>query len=130
MNIFGCNYRKVQNYGPVKRAQCKNCKNETTFQLQKTSTWFAIFLLPIIPYRTNYLLVCPICKNYEEIDSSEFYDIIDRIQSQKESENQMVSPDSYVTENGAIYRTETQLNFIKQMKEIELERDKRKNKND
>lgn len=130
MIIFGWDYRRVQNYGPVKRDQCKDCKNETTFQLQKLSTWFTIFLLPIIPYRTNYLLVCPICKSYEEIDSSEFYDIIDRIQSQKESENQMVSPDSYVTENGAIYRTETQLNFIRQMKEIEMEREKRKNQND
>lgn len=125
MIIFGWDYRKVQNYGPVKRERCNGCSNETTFQLQKLSTWFTLFLIPVVPYRTNYLLVCPICKNYEEIDSSEFLDFIDHIQSQKESESQMVSSDSYVTENGAIYRTETQLNFIRQMKEIEMEREKR-----
>ena len=125
MIIFGWDYRKVQNYGPVKRERCNSCSNETTYQLQKLSTWFTLFLIPVIPYRTNYLLVCPICKNYEEIDSSEFLDFIDHIQSQKESESQMVASDSYVTENGAIYRTETQLNFIRQMKEIEMEREKR-----
>ncbi len=130
MVILGWDYKKIQNYGPVKREQCNNCNNETTFQLQKLSTWFTLFLLPIIPYRTDYLLVCPICKNYHEIDSSEFYDFIDHIQNQNESENQTVSPDSYITENGAIYRTETQLNFIRQMKEIEIEMEKRKKQND
>ncbi|WP_010248441.1 zinc-ribbon domain-containing protein [Acetivibrio cellulolyticus] len=130
MSIFGRDYRKVKNYGPVKRERCNNCCNESTFQLQKLSTWFTLFSIPIIPYRTNYLLVCPICKNYEEIDSSEFLDYVDLIQSQKESENQLLSSDGYITESGAIYRTETQLNFIRQMKEIEMEREKRNSSNE
>lgn len=129
MGILGWNYRKVKNYGPVKREQCKNCSNQSTLQLQKLSTWFTIFSVPLIPYRINYLLVCPICNNYEEIDSSEFIILLESIKMQNESENQMVSSDSYITENGAIYRTETQLNFIRQMKEIEMEKEKRNNSN-
>jgi hypothetical protein len=129
MDIFGWDYRKVKNYGPVKREKCKNCSNHSTLQLQKLSTWFTIFFVPIMPYRINYLLVCPICKNYEEIDSSEFLNFIEIIKMQNESENQMVSSDGYITENGTIYRTETQLNFIRQMKEIEMEKEKRNNSN-
>lgn len=130
MSIFGWDYLKVQNFGPVKREKCSNCNNEATFQLQKLTTCFAIFDFPIIPYRINYLLVCPLCRSYVEIESSEFYEFIDHIQSQKEAENPVLSSDGYVTENGAIYRTETQLNFIRQMKEIEMEREKRINGNE
>lgn len=129
MGILGWDYRKVKNYGPVKREQCKNCSNQSTLQLQKLSTWFTIFFVPIMPYRINYLLVCPICKNYEEIDSSEFLNFMESIKMQNEAESQMASSDGYVTEDGAIYRTETQLNFIKQMKEIEMEKEKRTNSN-
>lgn len=129
MEILEWNHKKVNNYGPVKREQCKNCSNQTTLQLQKLTTWFSIFNIPLIPYRINYLLVCPICNNYEEIDSSEFFIFLESIKMQNESENQMVSSDGYITENGAIYRTETQLNFIRQMKEIEMEKEKRNNPN-
>lgn len=65
-----------------------------------------------------------------EIEGTEFYEFIDRIQSDKETDSRMISPEGYVTENGAIYRTETQLNFIRQMKEIEMEREKRNNGKD
>jgi len=128
MSIFGWEHKKVQNYGPAKREKCNNCSNEATFQLQKLSIYFTIFGRPIIPYVISYRLVCPLCKNYIEIEGTEFYEFIDRIHSEKETDNRMISPDGYVTENGAIYRTETQLNFIRQMKEIEMEREKRNNK--
>ncbi|OPZ93768.1 MAG: hypothetical protein BWY74_01005 [Firmicutes bacterium ADurb.Bin419] len=130
MRVFGLDHRKIKNYGPVKRDKCNNCGNESTFQLQKLSTWFTLFLIPIIPYRINYLLVCPICNNSEEIDSSEFLDYIDLIQSQKDSESQLASSDGFITENGTICRTETQLNFIRQMREIEMEKENRNNSND
>ena len=125
MSVFGWNCKKLQNFGPIKREKCNNCGNEATFQLQKMTTYITLFEFPIIPYRINYLLVCPICKNYQEIESSEFYEFVDHIQSKKEAENPMISSDNYVTQNGSIYRTETQLNFIKQMKEIEMERERK-----
>lgn len=130
MSVFGWDYKQEQNFGPAKRKKCNHCSNETTFLLRKISICFTLFTFPIIPYKINFLLVCPICGKQQEIESSEFYELVAYIKSQKEDENQIVSPESYITENGAIYRTETQLNFIRQMKEIEMEREKRSNEND
>lgn len=130
MRVFGWDYKKAKNYGPVKRDKCNNCNNESTFHLQRLSTWFTLFLVPIIPYRVNYLLVCPICSKAIEIENSEFLEYIDMIQCQKDAESQLASQDAYITENGTICRTETQLNFIRQMKEIEMEREKRNSLND
>jgi len=130
MPVFGWDYRKEQNFGPSKREKCSSCDNEVTFLLRKISTCFTLFSFPIIPYKIDYILVCPICEKQHEIDSWEFYELVARIRSKNEDENQLASSERYITENGAIYRTETQINFIKQMKEIEMEREKRNNKSD
>lgn len=130
MPVFGWNYRKEQNFGPAKREKCSFCNNEVTFLLRKISTCVTLFSFPIIPYRIDYILICPICNKQHEIDSWEFYELVACIRNKNEDEDQLVSSERYITENGAIYRTETQINFIKQMKEIEMEREKRNNKSD
>jgi len=130
MPVFGWNYRKEQNFGPAKREKCSFCNNEVAFLLRKISTCVTLFSFPIIPYRIDYILICPICNKQHEIDSWEFYELVACIRNKNEDEDQLVSSERYITENGAIYRTETQINFIKQMKEIEMEREKRNNKSD
>lgn len=138
MAAFGCDHKKIQNYGWIKREHCDCCNSDTTLNLQKVSMWITVFGIPIITYKTNYILTCPICNTSRTISSNELYELIastddmedepEQIESDNEIQEagQFVLREGYITQNGAIYRTETQMNFIRQMCEFEIEKRKKK----
>ncbi|WP_185650488.1 RDD family protein [Clostridium sp. DJ247] len=65
----------------------------------------------VFPYEIKMLLVCPVCGSYIELNSEEF----------KELKNINVSNSEDIDNYG---KTETQINFIKQMKESKEEKEK------
>lgn len=130
MIIFGWGHRTAKNFGPVRRISCGNCNNETNWHLQKLTTWFTLFFIPVIPYRMDYLLVCPICRCCVEIKKEEFDQLKDRIDNSDEAARDSMSRvDSALSDSGAVRRTETQINFIRQMKELEMERERKNSLN-
>ncbi|MFZ5985883.1 MAG: zinc-ribbon domain-containing protein [Bacillota bacterium] len=131
MIIFGWGYRTAKNFGPVRKIRCNNCNNEATWHLQKLTSWFTLFFIPVIPYQSNYLLVCPVCRCCLELKKPEFDQLKDLVEGAGLSESQQASVqmDSILTEAGGVVRTETQLNFIRQMKELEEEKEKRNSLN-
>ncbi|MBN4057170.1 hypothetical protein JYU19_02565 [bacterium AH-315-J21] len=38
----------------------------------KISNWFTLFFIPIFPYSTKRLLVCPVCKVSFELESEQY----------------------------------------------------------
>lgn len=43
------------------RGHCKSCSSETVFRVARKRSWFALFSMPAITYRTERFLVCPVC---------------------------------------------------------------------
>ncbi|MCK4744799.1 zinc-ribbon domain-containing protein [Candidatus Parcubacteria bacterium] len=74
MIIFGWGHQTVKNYGVVFKNQCGNCKNDDYWQLIKTTTWFTLFFIPIIPYNVRHLLICPICEHGVELNNTKAYE--------------------------------------------------------
>ena len=59
--IWGSKYFTKVIGETVTRYRCSNCNNANPFQIIKQSKWFTIFFIPIFPYSTKYLELCPIC---------------------------------------------------------------------
>ncbi|TYQ16422.1 UNVERIFIED_CONTAM: zinc ribbon family protein [Acetivibrio alkalicellulosi] len=126
MIIFGWGHKTISKFGPVRKISCGNCNNETSWQLQKLTSWCTLFFLPVIPYRFDHLIVCPVCRCCLELDKTEFERLKELIKkpSNTMSKEDAIITDSIVKEAGGVIRTETQINFIRQMKEIQANKEK------
>jgi len=47
--------------GYTQMTQCANCNNLNAFEILCVRTWFTLFWIPIFPFSTKYLIMCPIC---------------------------------------------------------------------
>jgi hypothetical protein len=47
--------------GYTQMTQCAHCNNINPFQVLCVRTWFTLFWIPIFPFSTKYLIMCPIC---------------------------------------------------------------------
>lgn len=112
MIIFGWGKRTVKQYGASEEKYCYHCNNQNRWAYRKDTTWFTLFFIPVIPYETVYIQVCPVCGQYEKMDKVEF-------ESRVEGEITETS----AAENGKAAindgLTETQRNYWKQMEELE-----------
>jgi hypothetical protein len=109
--IWGFGHNRTKDYGVVAEAYCERCHNNVSRNMLKVTSWFTIFFIPIIPYRTMYLLVCPICGQAEQLDKETFLDLSGQgVQYQ---------------DNPYAGKTETQVTFLKQMEEARQARENR-----
>jgi zinc-ribbon family len=117
MLIFGFNHRKVKKYGPKKSYHCNSCSNIKNWELVEITFWFTLFFIPLIPYEKKYLLVCPVCNNSMSLTLEKFL----------KYKNDIIAPDTKNATNDDIYygKTETQINYLKQMREFEEERERK-----
>jgi hypothetical protein len=59
--IFG--WRTIVKYiGMVFKKMCDHCHNEDYWTLTKSTRWFTLFFIPVIPTSSKYFLACPVCK--------------------------------------------------------------------
>jgi len=54
MIIWG--FTTPKNFGPVRKIQCNNCNSETNWFLEKITSWLMLLFIPLVPYKTRYLL--------------------------------------------------------------------------
>ena len=47
--------------GIVDYLHCNSCNNDSNWKLRRTTSWFTLFFIPVIPYRRVYYVYCPIC---------------------------------------------------------------------
>ena len=59
--IFGWGHQTTNDRGPTVPAHCPNCDNDTWLHFLSFRTWFTLFFIPVIPYESKNLLLCPIC---------------------------------------------------------------------
>jgi uncharacterized protein YlaI len=136
--IFGWGKQTVKNHGPVHIFHCDHCNNDKNWTLYTRKTWFTLFFIPVIPYQIEHLMLCPICNHGVKLDNEKFNELKAVAQcnsdllSQKITQEQhsdmmraLASPPdgSSVGDKDLTGKTETQINYIKQMRELENQRD-------
>jgi len=116
--IFGFGHRKFKKFGFVSE-NCRRCNNYVNRELIKATSWFTLFFIPLIPYSTKYLLVCPICQDMIEVPKDEFFRLANG--GTPEYSNQTLHNGNAPADNDNKYagKTPTQINYIKQMEEYE-----------
>lgn len=61
MIIFGWGRGRAKDKGPAAPLTCPNCHNTSHYRYVSATRWFSLFFIPIIPYNTKHLLLCPVC---------------------------------------------------------------------
>jgi len=106
---WGRKTRKV--IGDVSVRTCLRCGTEAVWELCIIRTWFTIFFIPVFPCSKTYCISCPKCRSYMEISREQF----------KQLQDQIISGAAREKVNEELKycgKTETQINYLKQMKEI------------
>jgi len=134
--IFGWGHQTVKNHGPVKVYHCEHCNNDKVWMLHSRRTWFTLFFIPVIPYSTEHLMFCPICHYGVKVENAKFNELKAIAQCNLDLMNKKITEEqhaeilkglasedkNYMYNDALSEKTETQLNYIKQMNEINEQR--------
>lgn len=107
--------------GGIFSRRCNFCNQDQIWQLCVMRTWFTLFFIPIIPYKTTYCIVCPNCKSFIQIQKEEFLKIKESLSHSSTSSSNSSTRDSKAStedvEDKLKYagKNETQINFLKEM---------------
>lgn len=71
MLIFGWGHRRENVVGPVEKLRCPRCGRDEFWELVEVRTYVSFFFVPVIPYRTEHLIRCPICQVVSEVSDAE-----------------------------------------------------------
>ena len=71
MLIVGWGHRKTEVLGPVEKRLCPRCNNEDFWELHRLKDYATLFFVPVIPYKTQHLLVCPVCQAAYDVEPGE-----------------------------------------------------------
>jgi len=77
--IFGFGSQTSKKYGSMPEQLCGRCRNQVARPITKVTSWFSLFFIPLIPYKSRYMLICPICSDDREVDRFEFDEILRNI---------------------------------------------------
>jgi ribosomal protein S27E len=61
--IIGFGKQTRKDFGAVAKVTCPRCSNELFYHLIHTRIWFTYFFIPVLPYRSQYNLECPVCSH-------------------------------------------------------------------
>lgn len=70
--LFGFGKKTVHPQGAAFIHRCPSCEHEVEWQLVTIRSWFTLFFIPVIPYKTQDMVVCPRCQVTYEADSPEY----------------------------------------------------------
>lgn len=69
--LFGWGRRTTTEHGPTFPVNCSNCNNHIWLHLFSYRTWFTVFFIPVIPYESKTLLICPVCSRGMELQGDQ-----------------------------------------------------------
>lgn len=135
--IFGWGRQTLKSFGPVLKYHCDHCNNDKHWVLYCKRTWFTLFFIPVIPYSTEYLMLCPVCKYGVKLEKDRFEEYKAIAQCNTELINKAITQEEHSSRMDQLLRpksnnaaddidmtgkTETQKNYLRQLKEIEEEK--------
>jgi len=120
--IWGFGKRTIRRYGKINQSVCRHCNNTVQRELVKVTTWFTLFFIPIIPYRIERFLVCPICGITQKLSKQEFEEFLSGgVQAAEPVTASYHDSDEYKYAG----KTPVQIEYLKQMEAHEAEKAKR-----
>jgi hypothetical protein len=60
--LFGFGKQTVDYLGSAGTRVCPNCSNRAEWSSVRIRTWFTLFFIPVFPYKTLTVALCPVCK--------------------------------------------------------------------
>lgn len=117
MIIFGWGRTTKEFMGKVFEKMCPHCNKTDFWQLCIIRTWFTLFFIPVIPYKSMYCVTCPSCGSYIELTQEQFEKMKTELQTGVPME--AGNPDKNSIPDSLKYagKTEAQINYLKQMEE-------------
>lgn len=110
MIIYGWGHVTKKHHGQVKDSYCPICRNEDDLQLCVVRTWFTLFFIPVIPYKTLHTIHCRHCNNHFKLTKEKYRNLKEAGGSVNSEQNQYAG------------KTETQIAYLKQMEEAKQAR--------
>jgi len=74
--IFGFGHMTKKENELPGQVVCPNCRNAVRMQLTKQTTWVSLFFIPVIPYKTEYRKICPVCRQGIQLHYDEYMNSI------------------------------------------------------
>ena len=71
MLIFGFGPSAPKVKGAAVATRCPNCANPVDLQYAVIRSWFRLFFVPVVPYRTRHVLLCPTCSRGFELTATQ-----------------------------------------------------------
>ena len=81
--IFGWGHQAKSEIGQVFKHACSHCNNDVYWTLWKYTYWFTIFFIPIFPYESKKLLLCPVCSYGIELSDTKYNELCQIIEANK-----------------------------------------------
>lgn len=69
--IFSIADTKVKHLGNAGLMDCPRCNNTSEWPIHQQKTYFSVFFIPLVPYRTEFTLSCPVCRETRSISEAE-----------------------------------------------------------
>lgn len=91
---------------------CGYCNQTHSWQLCKNRTWFTVFFIPIIPYKTQYAIACPNCGSHIALTGEQFTTMKNDLNTVNNASDETMEKLKYAGKN------DIQINFLKQMEEM------------
>jgi hypothetical protein len=70
--VFGWGRTTQKNVTNVAVLHCAHCNNVGPWHALRRKTWFTLFFIPVIPYKTYAFLHCGVCSRGWELTGDEF----------------------------------------------------------
>ena len=72
MIIFGFGRTTFKDCGPDIPVMCERCRNDVSYHFIERKKWFTLFFIPILPYSSSKLVICPVCSNAVEMPAADW----------------------------------------------------------
>lgn len=105
MIIFGWGKQTIWTIGAVFKQLCSNCNNEDYWVLIRRTTWFTLFFIPVIPYNTEWLLLCPVCQYGIKLKSEQVDKYKPLAEANKELTEGKITAEQYTSRISALLGT-------------------------
>jgi hypothetical protein len=95
MLIFGYGPRPPHDHGEAAPATCRNCRNPVWFHYVTQRSMVSLFFVPLVPVRTEALLLCPTCAFRRVLEGRERQMASAMVQATADFRAGRLAPDDY-----------------------------------
>lgn len=76
--IFGFGHKTNKEVDLRELSNCDHCHNTSRWKLNKQMTWLTLFFIPVVPIKTEYLKICPICRQGKPLHRDQYINLINK----------------------------------------------------